>query len=207
MNKRLIIIAIMSFMSLFFIACNRYDNTVPGNEEIESSSSIDLNETFCTLTPEKLASEEHNLASALLDNVHKYSISNPNIWTVDIILKCKYYHNGELIEEGVLLSEGRHSDDTITIYLAIVSDARVIMSIKRLKDADQINNRLEYTPNANTNLFEYTTINKEIEIYEGNEIPLLVLRSSTENPNADPMIPESSYEDMLFLTMSIDLNS
>ena len=191
--KRTIII--LSFFLIVFgiTGCNN------SNEITTTAEKVNNNQKYI-MTPEKLTTEEYTITSALLDNVHKFSFVVPEEDTVNITVFCKYYHDGELVEEEKLSSSGEEGDSTVNIFIATTGQSRAIMSIKK----NNTNKRLVYAPDVNIDLFEYTALYEKTGIENGKEIRLLTLRGPEKNPNEDSLHEETKYTDMMYITVRFD---
>ncbi len=207
MKKTLIIIGMLSFILLSLASCVHpqegeeiSDNGTTASAETAGSAIAE--EDSYILIPEQLTSDEYVLATSLFNNVYKYHISIPD-GNVDIVLKCKYYHDGKLMNEEELTSKIDSSDTENSIFLALQNEGKIIMAIRNTDGSERTNKRLECSSENKTELIEYKSLceNKEIEL--GRETVLLALRSSAENPNEDSSHEESKYEDMLFVTFCV----
>lgn len=159
-----------------------------------------------SIVPEELTDDEKGTATALLDNVHKFTIKNPDGKSINITLYCRFYHNVELIDEDRLVSEGDAGDKDITLYFATEHGSNAIMSVTRTGTSGTSNQRKSYSPDVELHLSDLTSLKETIEIENGKEITLVTMKSSENNPSADPDIPESKYEYMLFVQCMIDVH-
>ena len=195
--KRIIIVLCFLLIVFGITGCNNSNEITTTVETIQTAVN---NNQEHILTPEKLTTEEYTITSALLDNVHKFSFVVPEGDIVNLTIFCKYYHDGELVEEEKLSSSGEEGDSTVNIFIATTGQSRAIMSIKK----NNTNKRLVYAPDVNIDLFEYTALYEKTEIEKGKEITLLTLRGPKKNPNEDSLHEETKYTDMMYITVRFD---